>query len=237
MKKGISNHTIYTLGFVLVVVFVGYVVAQGAPNPGHDVSQISGIPNCVSGEVLTKDSNGFRCEPLSVQSLVFGSSFPIDDLGGTSDFFAMAFQAIDSSNPNNINGRLHFALRSDSGGIRFETVTVVISGSGTFGNQVPTRYEYVHSKQVNGFSFSQGAGSTNTNVILNDFQIGSGGSGFYFPINGANKDTQITITMVSRDPSQGSQWTKPFTQMSYGMRKYSTNWGAQGNTFTFNLAK
>tara|TARA_Y100000034_G_C6879213_1_gene402576 strand:+ start:958 stop:1656 length:699 start_codon:yes stop_codon:yes gene_type:complete len=65
MKK-VSNHFIYTAVFLaglIAVLSVIYVGAQGStPNPGHDESEIGGIPNCGNNQYLTKTSNGWSCE-------------------------------------------------------------------------------------------------------------------------------------------------------------------------------
>jgi hypothetical protein len=65
MKKKVSNHFIYSVIFlagIIVAFSLIYVTAQGsAPNPGHDVSRIWGIPTCTSGQYLTKTSAGWSC--------------------------------------------------------------------------------------------------------------------------------------------------------------------------------
>ena len=64
-RKRLSNHSVLTLGFVFALALVAFVIAQTTPNPGHDASEIGGIPDCNAGEYLTKSGGTWNCVPDS----------------------------------------------------------------------------------------------------------------------------------------------------------------------------
>jgi len=237
-RKFLANHTILTLCFVIVLAFLGWVIAQaGPPNPGHSLNQIAGIPSsdCASGQVLTKSGGVLTCTTLPTQPLVFGEAFPINTLS-TNYFIATTFQAVDSSSPT-YNGYLNIAMRGNGGGSSY-SIGIYIIDAGEFPD-LGGLHEGVILNGVHGVNIGSAPPNDLSRIGSQEYNliggVPNGGKGARLFISGADKSTKIKIRVINND---NVGWR--YREISYGMNKFLNpinGWGNTNEEFEFYLAR